>query len=75
MSKESELANKISEYWYKELHGKYTPIFQKQKLVNFIVCELQKLNIPNVKKPVYPKCSCGGDLIPTEDGNVCNICG
>jgi len=31
--------------------------------------------IPDVSKSVYVKCGCGGNLIPTEDGLVCDICG
>lgn len=30
------IANLIAEYWYSELHGKIAPIFQKQKLAEFI---------------------------------------
>lgn len=35
----------------------------------------QKLNLGGDDKPVYSKCGCGGNLVPTEDGLVCDICG
>ena len=37
------IANKIANYWYKELHGKVAPIFSKQKLSAFAEAELKKL--------------------------------
>ena len=35
----------------------------------------RQLTIPDVSKSVYSKCGCGGNMIPTEDGLVCDICG
>ena len=32
----NKLAKEISVYWYNELHGKFNPITQKQKLIEFI---------------------------------------
>lgn len=37
---EREIANRIADYWYKELHGKVAPIYAKQKLAELIVIEV-----------------------------------
>jgi len=57
---ERVIANKIADYWYKEIHGQTAPIFGKQKLRDFAEAELKKLRIPHVRNNevvVCPHCS------------------
>jgi hypothetical protein len=34
-----------------------------------------ELVIPEDSKSIYSKCGCGGNMMPTEDGLVCDVCG
>ena len=45
---ERELANKIANHWYNELHMQHKPIFQKQKLADFVESELKTLGLFSV---------------------------
>ncbi|MCP4355588.1 MAG: hypothetical protein GY793_08175 [Proteobacteria bacterium] len=47
-TKERELANKIAAHWYDELHMQHAPIFQKQKLADFVETELKTLGLFSV---------------------------
>lgn len=49
--------------------------YNPQKLANGAHTSKRQLTIPDVDKSVYVKCGCGGNLIPTDDGLVCDICG
>lgn len=47
---ERKLANKIADHWYNELHMQHKPIFQKQKLADFVECELKTLGLFSVSQ-------------------------
>jgi len=48
-TKERELANKIAAHWYDNLHMQHAPIFQKQKLSDFVETELKTLGLFSVR--------------------------
>lgn len=45
---ERKLANKIADYWYNGLHMQHKPIFQKQKLADYVESELKTLGLFSV---------------------------
>ncbi|MFZ4705576.1 MAG: hypothetical protein ACOYMF_06155 [Bacteroidales bacterium] len=48
--KAAEAAVKIADNWYRELHGRISPIFQKQKLREFAEAEIDALLIAQERK-------------------------
>jgi hypothetical protein len=42
---------------------------------SFIKAINQVFIIPDISKSVYPKCGCGGNMMPTDDRLVCDVCG
>lgn len=52
-TKERELANKIAAHWYDNLHMQHAPIFQKQKLADFVESELKTLGLFSVSGWAY----------------------
>jgi len=57
---ERKLANKIADHWYNELHMQHKPIFQKQKLADFVETELKTLglfSVSNNEERVTVSCS------------------
>lgn len=48
---------------------------QKEVKIEDFINETEPIKITFKECKTYCKCICGGNLIPTEDGLCCNICG
>jgi len=55
-TKERELANKIAAHWYDKLHMQHAPIFQKQKLADYVETELKTLGLFSVSPSTLYDC-------------------
>lgn len=70
-----ELRAYILENEGKPLHDLFAGTEIESIFLDFALLQIKNLNIHDVSKSVYVKCGCGGNLIPTDDGLVCDICG
>lgn len=69
---ERKLANKIADHWYNELHMQHKPIFQKQKLADFVESELKTLCLFSVSNNEVAVCvNCDQEK---ETYSICSDC-